>query len=59
MELVFASANPHKITELQSLVGNKIKLIGLADIECTEEIPETAPNLEGNALQKAFYVYRT
>jgi XTP/dITP diphosphohydrolase len=57
MELVFASANKNKIQELTHLIGNKINLIGLTDIGCLEDIPETAPTIEGNSIQKASYVY--
>jgi len=31
-------------------------LIGLDEIGCDEEIPETSPTIQGNALQKARYV---
>lgn len=55
--LVFASANQNKVKEIQALVSGTIKLLGLNDIQCTEEIPETQPTIEGNAAQKAFYVY--
>jgi XTP/dITP diphosphohydrolase len=34
-----------------------IKLLGLKDIGCTEDIPETSDTLEGNARQKAWYIY--
>jgi XTP/dITP diphosphohydrolase len=57
MDLVFASANSHKITEIQSLLGSTIRLSGLSDIGCVADIPETAPTLEGNAVQKARYVF--
>lgn len=57
MELVFAINNKHKLEELQSLLGDKIKLLSLKDIQCFEEIPEEQPTLEGNARQKAAYVY--
>ena len=57
MELVFATNNQHKLEELQAILGNKIKLLSLNDIGCTDEIPEEQPTLEGNAAQKAFYVY--
>jgi len=57
MELVFATNNRHKLEELQAIIGNKIKLLSLKDIGCTDEIPEDHPTLEGNASQKAFYVY--
>jgi len=57
MKLVFATNNPNKLKELQALVGDKYQLLGLKDIGCFEEIPEEHPTLEGNARQKAFYVY--
>jgi XTP/dITP diphosphohydrolase len=58
MELVFATGNQHKVKEIQSLLPASIKLLSLTDIGCSEEIPETSPTIEGNASQKAFYVYR-
>lgn len=57
MQLVFATANEHKIKEIAPLIGEKIKLISLNEIECYEDIPETQRTIEGNASQKAFYVY--
>lgn len=57
MKLVFATSNENKIKEIQALVPGIIQLLGLKDINCTEEIPETQATIEGNASQKAFYVY--
>jgi XTP/dITP diphosphohydrolase len=57
MELVFATNNQHKLKELQSILGNRFKLLSLQDIGCQEEIPEEQPTLEGNARQKAFYIF--
>ena len=57
MELLFASNNSHKVTEINNILGNSFVLKGLKDAGITEDIPETAPTLEGNALQKARYVY--
>lgn len=57
MELVFATNNQHKLKELQALLGSEIRLLSLNDIGCTDEIPEEQPTLEGNASQKAFYIY--
>lgn len=57
MELVFATNNKHKLAELQAMLGDHFKLLSLEDINCSEEIPEEQPTLEGNASQKAFYVY--
>jgi XTP/dITP diphosphohydrolase len=56
-ELIFATNNQHKITEVQSLIGDHFILKSLLQIGCSEDIPETAPTLEGNALLKAEFVY--
>jgi len=57
MELVFATNNKHKLNELQAILGNRIKLLSLNEIGCDEDIPEEQETLEGNASQKAFYIY--
>lgn len=56
MRLVFATHNQNKVKEIQALVPNNIEIVSLDDIGCTEEIPETAETLEGNAWIKANYV---
>lgn len=58
MELVFATQNPNKAKEIEAKLGTGFSIIGLDALGITEEIPETDPNLEGNALQKARYVYQ-
>ncbi|MBS2096941.1 non-canonical purine NTP diphosphatase [Carboxylicivirga linearis] len=57
MELVFATNNNNKLKEIQAAVGEKIQLKNLSDINCFDDIPETRETLEGNALQKAEYIY--
>lgn len=56
-QLVFATANKNKVKEIQQLIPSDIHLLSLGDIGVTEDIPETQPTIEGNAAQKAFYVY--
>lgn len=56
MKLVFASNNKNKIQEIQALVPNIIQILSLEEIGCTEDIPETADTIEGNAILKANYV---
>lgn len=56
LSLVFASNNPNKIKEIQLLLPKEITILSLAEIGCFEDIPETAPTIEGNAIQKANYV---
>jgi XTP/dITP diphosphohydrolase len=57
MTLVFATGNQNKVKEIQALIPASIRLLGLTDIDCKEEIPETQATIEGNAAQKAFYVF--
>lgn len=56
MKIVFATNNLNKLNEVQALVPESITLLSLNDIGCFEDIPETAPTIEGNALQKANYI---
>ena len=58
MKLVFASNNPHKVKEIKSVLGSSFTLLGLNDLDITEDIPENEPDLEGNALSKARYIYK-
>lgn len=55
-EIVFATNNPHKLEEARAILKDKVKVLSLADINCHDEIPETADTLEGNALIKAKWV---
>ena len=57
MKLVFATNNQHKIYEVRNMLGENFELVSLDDIGCTEEIAETSKTLEGNASQKAHYIY--
>lgn len=57
MDLVFATNNQHKLEEIKALISPNIKLLGLDDIHCKEELPETQLTLQGNALQKARYIF--
>ncbi|MBK1438967.1 non-canonical purine NTP diphosphatase [Parapedobacter sp. ISTM3] len=57
IELVFATNNAHKLEEVQAMVGNDIRLLTLADIGCTDDIPETGGTFEANASQKSSYLY--
>ena len=57
MKLVFATNNRHKLDEIRAILGDKIELLSLNDINCHDEIPETANTLQGNALIKAKYIY--
>jgi XTP/dITP diphosphohydrolase len=54
--IVFATNNPNKILEIQSMLPNSIQIISLESIGCQEDIPETSDTIEGNAIQKANYI---
>jgi len=55
-KIVFATNNAHKLQELRQMLSDRYEILGLADIGCHEEIPETAGTIEGNAQMKARYV---
>lgn len=54
-ELVFATNNRNKLREVQQLLP-EFRVLGLSDIGCMEDIPETATTLEGNSMIKARWV---
>ena len=56
-KFVFATNNAHKLKEVKAILGNEIEVLSLKEIGCVADIPETADTLEGNALQKAEYIY--
>lgn len=56
MKLVFATNNQHKLDEIKKISIQSVEIVSLADINCHDDIPETADTLEGNALQKARYI---
>ena len=57
-KLVFATNNAHKLEEVAAILGDKVELLSLNDIDCHTDIPETAETLEGNALLKSSFIYR-
>lgn len=56
-ELIFATNNKHKLEEVSQLLVGKVNIVSLADAGLEGEIPETADTLQGNALQKAQWVW--
>lgn len=56
-KLVFATNNAHKLEEISAILGEKVELLSLKDINCHADIPETADTLEGNAMLKAEYIF--
>ena len=58
MEIVFATNNLHKLHEISALLSHNFKILGLQDLDISEEIPEDHDTLEENASQKAWYIYK-
>lgn len=58
MKIIFATNNAHKLAEVQAVLGDAFTLLTPRECGVTEEIPEEQPTLEGNASQKARYLYR-
>lgn len=56
MKLVFATNNLNKLKEVQKMLPNTIELLSLKDINCFDDIEETATTLEGNAKIKANHI---
>lgn len=56
MKLVFASQNSHKAAEIETVIPSEISICTLTELGITEDIPETAATLEGNALMKMEYL---
>ena len=55
--LIFASNNAHKLSEIRNLLENMVEIQSLKDINLEGDIPETSDTLEGNATQKAEWIY--
>jgi len=55
LKLVFATNNRHKLKEVKAMLTD-IELLSLNDINCFDDIPETADTLEGNAILKANFI---
>ncbi|MGB0891971.1 MAG: non-canonical purine NTP diphosphatase [Flavobacteriaceae bacterium] len=56
MKLVFATNNLNKLAEVQKMLPTTIQLLSLKDINCFDDIEETANTLEGNAKIKANHI---
>ena len=57
-KLVFATNNAHKLEEIRAILGDRVEILSLNDINCHADIPETADTLQGNAALKAQYIYK-
>lgn len=56
-KILFASNSEHKLSEVRSILGPDFRILSLAEVGLYEDIPETQDTIEGNAEQKARYVF--
>ncbi len=56
--LIFATGNSHKVTEVQSIVGDRLQILSLKEAGYANlHLEETSETLYGNAQQKARILY--
>ena len=55
--LIFATNNKHKVEEVRAALNGTVEVLSLTESGLSGEIPETADTLQGNALQKASWVW--
>lgn len=55
--LVFATNNQHKLQEVAAKTGNRLQLLSLNDINCTDEIEESGTTFKANASIKSRYIF--
>ncbi len=57
VKLIFATNNLHKLEEIRSNLPDKYMISGLREAGINEDIPETQDSIEGNAIEKAKFIY--
>lgn len=55
--LCFATNNPHKLREIQNILGKQVKLLTLEEIGCFEEIEEPFDTIAANSEAKARFIW--
>lgn len=56
-EIIFATNNLHKLEEITLITKDKVNILSLKEIGFEGDIPETSDTIEGNAIQKANFIY--
>ena len=41
-KIVFATNNAHKLEEIRAILGDCLQILGLSEMGCHDDIPETA-----------------
>ncbi len=57
-ELIFATNNPNKVAEMQSIVPSNFRITSLKDAGINIDIPEPHQTLEENASEKSSVIYK-
>ena len=57
MELVFASHNENKVSEVRNILPSNFKIISLNDLNFYDEIPENENTIEKNSIFKSNFIY--
>lgn len=55
--LIFATNNPHKVSEMQAAIGHQLNVISLKEAGIAQDIPEPWDTLEANAREKARVIH--
>lgn len=58
MQIIFATQNSNKVKEIQNQLPPELQIVSLLDLNYLDELEETQETLEGNALQKARFVFK-
>ena len=57
IRLCFATNNAHKLEEVRAMMPDHLEIVSLQDIGCIQELPENQRTIEGNALEKAQFIF--
>ena len=57
-KLIFATNNNHKVDEIRHLLDFVYDVCSVGDLSFYDDIPENQTTLEGNALEKARFIYQ-
>lgn len=57
MKLVFATSNQNKAAEIAKMLPEHFEILTLKDIGQIEDVPETSATIQGNAIQKATFIF--
>lgn len=54
---IFATNNPNKLEEVRQIANGRFNIVSISEYGITEDLPEEQDTLEGNALQKARFLF--